>query len=78
MVQNLVIESYGLYFTAGVNSDIHTKLIKIGILWLENGSNGYLLCKISYEKAEPRTLNMNGNLNRSEAKVLQDSEGLIH
>ncbi len=66
------------HINAGVNTDIHTKLIKIGILWLENGSNGYLLFKISYEKAEPRTLNMNGNLNRSEAKLLQDIEGLIH
>ncbi len=66
------------HISAGVNTDIHTKPIKIGILWLENGSNGYLLCKISYEKVEPRTLNMNGNFNCSEAKVLQDSKDLIH
>ncbi len=38
--------------SACVNTDIHTKLIKIGILWLENGSNGYLICKVGYEKAE--------------------------
>ncbi len=38
---------------AGINTNIHIKLIKIGILWLENGSNGYLLGKISSEKAEP-------------------------
>ncbi len=30
------------HISAGVNTDIHTKLIKTGILWFENGSNGYL------------------------------------
>ncbi len=41
------------HVNAGVNTDSHTKLIKNGILWFENGSNGYLLCKICYKKAEP-------------------------
>ncbi len=40
------------HISAGVDTDIYTKLIKNGILWLENGSNGYLLCKISSEKAK--------------------------
>ncbi len=31
------------HISADVNTDIHTKLIKIFILWLENGSNGSAL-----------------------------------
>ncbi len=37
------------HINAGVNTD--SKLINI--LRLENGSNGYLLCKIGSEKVEP-------------------------
>ena len=38
------------YIYAGVNIDKDTKLIKINRLWVENGSNGHLLSKISSGK----------------------------
>ncbi len=60
------------HISAGVNN-AHTKLRKIDILWLENGSNGYLLYKISSEKAEPMRRRKPSNNTKVQGKASAQS-----